>query len=258
MHSIVKKRMLLNIPPPPLVLSPAQVSSSAVGGMTADGMTVSSHAVDIAEMRRAGMIEANQQMDDIVRQALETARQIESEARTKVDIILKSAEKALKEAEKKGREEGYLRGLVEGAEAAEAAAGESLQELRRMLEIFKSEEKDALTRSEKDIIEIAFEVARKIMKQHIHTDENALQKMLEEVILENEDSYKLYLSEYQKTLDIHIDKTLAAKLKGLMKDAKLTIIRDEDLIMAEKENGIVDMSIPAQIEQLKKAVEGAL
>ncbi len=41
-----------------------------------------------------------------------------------------------------------------------------------------------------------------------------------------------------------------------MKDARLVLIKEEDLITSENEGGIVDMSIPVQLEQLKKAVVG--
>jgi flagellar biosynthesis/type III secretory pathway protein FliH len=33
------------------------------------------------------------------------------------------------------------------------------------------------------------------------------------------------------------------------------IIKEEDIIMSETEGGIVDMSVPVQLEQLKKAVD---
>jgi flagellar assembly protein FliH len=75
-----------------------------------------------------------------------------------------------------------ISGLVDGANASESAAEEGLLELRRLIDLFKTEQRAALARDEKDLIEIAFEVAKKIMKQHVHADENAVQKMLEEIV----------------------------------------------------------------------------
>ncbi len=203
-----------------------------------------------------GMIE---RQENILNQAIKKSHHIESEAQNRADSLienaLKNSREIMNEAEKKGYEEGYLRGLVDGANASEQAAEEGLSELRRLIEQFNSEQKEALKRQEKDLIEIAFELAKKIMKHHVKTDEEAVYKMLEEMIQENESSIKIYLSEYQRTLDVHIDKTAAKKLKSISKDIKVVIVKGEDLIMSENEGGVIDMSVPAQLEQLKKVID---
>jgi flagellar assembly protein FliH len=245
LSSIVKAKQLTNVPPPP---APVESINAAP-------------EIDIVEVQRTNLNEINEKKETILRQALKKARHIENEAQLRADSILegamKSSREIMDEAEKKGYEEGYLRGLVDGANASETAAEEGLIELRRLIDLFKTEQKTMLERAEKDLIEIAFELAKKIMKQHVQVDENAVQKMLEELILENEGSLKIYFSEYQKTLDFRIDKSIAKKLRNLTKDAKLLLIKEDDLIMSENESGIVDMSVPVQLEQLKKAVDHA-
>ena len=215
--------------------------------------------INRGEIEQASINELNDKKEAILRQALKKAKHIEDEAQIRADSLIEGSMKSGREimnvAEKKGYEEGYLRGLVDGANASETAAEEGLIELRRLIDLFRTEEKAALERDEKDLMEIAFELAKKIMKQHVQTDENAVQKMLEETIMENETSLKIYFSEYQKTLGIHIDKAIAKKLRNLTKEAKLILIKEEDLIMSENEGGIVDMSVPVQLEQLKKAVD---
>lgn len=242
MSSIVKAKLLTHIPPAPVEIEKAAQEAGIIPKI---------------EKNNAG--EANERQETLLQQAFKKAKHIESEAQLRADSIIENAMRSsrelMAEAEKKGYEEGYLRGLVDGANASETAAEEGLIELRQLIELFKTEQKSALKRNETDLIEIAFEVARKIMKQHVQADENAVQKMLEEIILENEGSYKIYFSEYQKTLETRIDKSTAKKMRNLMKDAKLVFIKEEDLIMSENESGIVDMSVPVQLEQLKKAVD---
>ncbi len=242
LSSIVKaKQLSTEAPPKPIEVSPAVPE------------------INRAEIEQTSINEVNEKKEAILKQALKKAKHIEDEAQIRADSLIEGSMKTSREimnvAEKKGYEEGYLRGLVDGANASETAAEEGLIELRRLLELFKTEQKAALERNEKDLMEIAFELAKKIMKQHVQTDENAVQKMLEEIIMENESSLKFYFSEYQKTLGIHIDKTIAKKLRNLTKEAKLVLIKEEDLIMSENEGGIVDMSVPVQLEQLKKAVD---
>lgn len=244
LSSIVKAKLLTNVVP---------VSVDHSHGYRETGK---------AEIEKAIVVDVNENKEFMLRQAIKKAKHIENEAQLRANAILENAMKSsreiMSEAEKTGYEEGYLRGLVDGANASELAAEEGLLELRRLIGLFQKEQRAALERSESDLIEIAFELARKIMKQHVQTDENAVQKMLEEIILENEGSHKIYFSEYQKTLDIHIDKAFAKKMRNLTRDAKLIIIKEEDLIMSENDGGIVDMSVPVQLEQLKKAVDHAI
>ena len=243
LSSIVKAKQLTDAPPRPLD-----------NGSTAP-------EIDRVEIEMTSVSEMNEKKEIILKQALKKAKHIEDEAQVRADALVESAMKSSREimnvAEKKGYDEGYLRGLVDGANASETAAEEGLHELRRLIELFKVNQNSALERDEKDLMEIAFELAKKIMKQHVQADENAVQKMLEEIVSENQGSLKIYFSEYQKTLDIHIDKAIAKKMRNLTKDAKLVIIKEGDLIMSENEGGIVDMSVPVQLEQLKKAVDHA-
>ncbi len=243
MSSIVKAKQLTYTPPKPPDTSREMLD------------------IEKGDLEKVSIDDVNEKKETILRQALKKARHIESEAKLRADGLVESAVKSSREimnlAEKKAYDEGYLRGLVDGANASETAAEEGLHELRRLIELFKTDQKEALERNEKDLVEIAFELAKKIMKQHVQTDENAVQKMLEEIIMENEGSLKIYFSEYQKTLGVHIDRSIIKKLRTMMKDAKLVLIKEEDLIMSETEGGIVDMSVPVQLEQLKKAVDHA-
>lgn len=214
---------------------------------------------DSPEIEKINPNEANEMKENIIRQALKKAKHIENEAKMRADSLVENAMKSSREimsnADQKGYEEGYLRGLIDGANASEKAAEEGLTELNRLIQYFKTEQREALGRSEEDLLNIAFELSRKIMKQYVQLEEASVIKMLEEMIQENEGSMKIYLSEYQKTLDFHIDKTIAKKIKNLSKDMKVVMIKEEDLIMSENEGGIVDMSVPVQLEQLKKAVD---
>lgn len=256
LSSIVKAKQLVNLPSMPAdTVSPAPET----GSFGADVGNSMDHSAAGREFDSAPADNLQEREAAILRQALKKAKHIETEAQLRADSILegvtKTCRELMAEAEKKGYDEGYLRGLVDGANASEAAAEEGIMELRRLMDLFRTEERQALARNDRDLMEIAFELARKIMRQHVKVDDHAVQKMLEEIILENETSLKIYFSEYQKTLNIRIDQSIAKKLRALTKDAKLVLIKEEDLIMSETEGGIADMSVPVQLAQLKKAVD---
>lgn len=203
----------------------------------------------------------NEKNEDIIRQAIKKAQHIENEARKRADTIVENAinnsQKIMSDSEKKGYDEGYLRGLVDGANASEMAAEEGLYEINNLIIALKTMYKDIVNQQENELIKIAFEIAKKIIKHEMNIDENLILKMLEEVIQENEGSIKIYLSEYQKSLNIHLDKAIINRIRNISKDAKVVLVKEEDIIMVETENGIVDVSVPVQLEQLIKAVENA-
>ena len=180
---------------------------------------------------------------------------MKSALKSSQEIKLISKEKGYNEGFSQGHASGLEQGLKDGAQAAEAQAQESLNEIKDLIDCLKQERQTALENRKKDLLSVAFEIAGKIMKQQVQLDENAIPKMLEEIILENEEGLKIYLSEYQKTLGIHIDKEISEKIQKLSKSAKVIILKENDKIMIETKNGVVEMSLPVQLEQLKKAVE---
>jgi len=171
------------------------------------------------------------------------------------EIRLKSQEKGYKQGFSEGYEIGLQQGIAEGTQNALDQAEDGLREIQELVECIKQERETAMETREKEMITIAFEIARKIMKQQAKIDENAIPRMLEEIVHEDEEGLKIYLSEYQKTLGIHIDKEIAEKIKKLSKQSKVIILKDDDKIMVETKNAVVDMSLPLQLEQLAKAID---
>lgn len=208
-----------------------------------------------------GTDELKERRDFIIRQAIRKAQHIESEAAKRSDALidnaLKKCQHIMKEAEAEGYADGHASGLIHGAKAAESAAQSGLAEVRELIEAIKGEQRDARASQEKDLLEIAFQIARKIMKQEAQRDEDFILRMLEEVVQENEESVKIYLSEYNKSLDLHIDRAVAERIQRRFKGAKVILVQSEDTIVVETANALTDMSIQVQLGQLKEAVDHA-
>ena len=194
----------------------------------------------------------------LLSQAVMKSQQIDNEARSKAESLLESATRESREifanAEKEGYAKGYDEGLLEGRKAAEAIAAEGLQEMEVLGRLLRKERQATFERHQKDVVAVAFELAKKIMKQQAQIDENFVLKMLEDVLHENEGTMKIYLSEYQKTLDLKIDKSISKKIRNSFKEAKVVMLQEEDKIMVETHDGVVDMSLPVQIKQLEAAI----
>ncbi len=201
---------------------------------------------------------------DVIKETLfkennEKSKQLEQDAKKKAEEFLEDAKLKSQEifmvAERNGYEEGYLRGLVDGANASCTAAEESLDGIKGLIDLIKNEKYEFVKREEKNLLTLSFELAKKIMKQAIHLDDTIVEKMLREIVQENEGQITISMSEYQKTLDLKVDKSLAKKIRSFSKESKVIFIKEEDILLVETENEVIDMSVPTQIEHLKKALE---
>ena len=205
--------------------------------------------------------ELTERRDFILRQAIRKAQHIDSEAGKRADALLDNALKKcqiiMKEAESKGYSDGYAKGLASGAKAAENAAASSLEEIRDLAEVIQSERLALLTEQERDLIEMAFLIAQKIIKKEAARDDELIAGMLEDVVRDNGESVKIYLSEYNKSLDLHIDRKLAGKIQSRLRNAKAGLVQREDTIVVDTDSGLTDISIQVQLDQLKEAIGGA-
>lgn len=201
------------------------------------------------------------------------------EAMRSANELMKEAIRASQEIKEKSQETGYQEGFSQGYTAGHDAGFQEgsqtglkegldvglsrsaaeielkLQEINEVLDLIKTERQEALNRQEQDIMEVSFEIAKKIMKHHVQDDHDLFLKFFDEVIHGDEEDLKIYLSENQKTLDLHINKEMTEKLKKLAKKSKVIILKDEDKIMVETNDSVIDMSLPVQMVQLEKAIE---
>ncbi|PKM71400.1 MAG: hypothetical protein CVU92_08675 [Firmicutes bacterium HGW-Firmicutes-17] len=164
-------------------------------------------------------------------------------------------EEGLQDGTREGFQAGLREGLNEGTAQAAVEIENKLQEINEMLEVINSERQRALDNQAQELLDIAFEIAKKIMKHQVQEDQDLFLKFFDEVIHGDEEDLKIYLSENQKTLDLHINKEMSEKLKKLAKKTKVIILKDEDKILVETNDSVIDMSLPVQLDQLEKAIE---
>ncbi|MDD2484857.1 MAG: hypothetical protein PHQ50_07545 [Eubacteriales bacterium] len=194
----------------------------------------------------------------IIQQALKKSQYIDNEAMKRADSLIEGAYKKCQQimldAEKKGFADGLARGMVEGEKLAAQKAEEGLSQIHAMLEIINAERAGAIMREEKDLISLAFEIAQKILRKQAEIDEDIIVGILEEVIAENQEELKIFLSGYNKTLDFHLDKNIAKRIKALSKNTKVVIVQGDDVILAETPSGMTDLSVSVQLKQLEEAL----
>ena len=222
-----------------------------------DTLSMASSTAEIPAMR-GGQEDTDERRDLIIRQAIKKSQYIDNEAMKRADALIggayKKCQQIMLEAEKKGFTDGYARGVAEGEKAAALKAQAGLSEIAAIIETMNAERAGAIVREEQDLLLIAFEIAQKIMKKQAEIDEDAILGMLEEVISENQEELKIILSAYNKSLNVHVDKNIAKRVKAVSKNAKVVIVQGDDVILAETQQGTTDLSVKVQLEQLQEVL----
>jgi flagellar assembly protein FliH len=206
----------------------------------------------------AGAEAAGSLLDDARHEAEDLHTAAEREAQELLSGARAEAEGIKAKAERAGYAEGLARGEAEGRDRVETAAAGHIAELIALVECLRREREAALEREERDLIFIALEAANKIMRQQCRVDAGAVSRMLEEALAESEGPLKLYLSEFQNSLEFRLDKNIAKKIRRFAKGLKTVMVSEPDIIMVETETGIVDMGIATQLESLKGSLTEGL
>lgn len=197
---------------------------------------------------------------EMILQAIRKSRHIDFEAGKRAEIIIEKANRTRTEIEGDAEKQGFAKGFEEGKESGRLEATVKLEkalgEITSIVKTIKQERVIWLENQKEDLATVSLEIAKKIMKQQISLSDEALLKMLEDVIHENrnEASIKIYLSEYIRTMDLRIDKDLCEKIRNIAKNISVTVMKEEEVIMVETSSGIVDISFASQMENIKEAI----
>ena len=167
-------------------------------------------------------------------------RNLISRAREEADAIRESAAK-----------EGYQEGLE--------AAKEDLEEIKDALEVFFTAKQDVYDAIAPDILEISFDIAKKIIKKEV--SENS------DIILDNIREILKGLSKEEAKIMLQVNPSQAAMLKqrvpeevsnvGL--DAKVIIMPDENTMeggcLVTTTNGVIDATIETQLDIITEVLK---
>ncbi|MBC3900837.1 hypothetical protein GH811_14575 [Acetobacterium malicum] len=257
MSSIVKAKWVSQITAP-VVLPVAHQPETET-----DNVDRVIHNEEIAENRidHDESVEAMHAANELMKEAIRASQEIKEKSQETgyqegfSQGYATGHEEGLRDGTQEGFQAGLKEGLNEGLAQAAAEIENKLREIDEILEQINLERQRALDNQEQELLDIAFEIAKKIMKHQVQEDRDLFLKFFDEVIHGDEEDLKIYLSENQKTLDLHINKEMSEKLKKLAKKSKVIILKDEDKIMVETNDSVIDMSLPVQLDQLEKAIE---
>lgn len=149
-------------------------------------------------------------------------------------------------------EEGYKAG-VEKAE-------EDMKAFQAQLKTFLTAKNEVFEYIAPDILEISVDIARKIIKKEVASDPQIVMNIILDILKgvsksEPKIMIKVHPSEVQFVKD-----NMPNAIYELGVEAKISVVGDENLqeggCIFQTSNGIVDASIDAQVEIIKKALKG--
>ena len=166
------------------------------------------------------------------------------------NLVSRAQEEALSIKDNAARE-GYQEGL--------RAAQEEVQVIKESLAEFFQYKDKMLAEVSKDVMDIALEIAQKIIKKESDTDKSILLNLIVD-IFNNNISKENKITLKVGSDDIEFLKQNAQEIVNLTQtDAKINIIHDPNIlgggVIVETTNGIVDASFKTQFELLKEALK---
>lgn len=166
------------------------------------------------------------------------------------NLVSRAQEEALSIKDSAARE-GYQEGL--------RAAQEEVQVIKDSLAEFFQYKDKMLAEVSKDVMDIALDIAQKIIKKESDTDKSILLNLIVDIFNNNinkENKITLKVG----SDDIEYLKQNAQQIVNLTQtDAKINIVHDPNIlgggVIVETTNGIVDASFKTQFELLKEALK---
>lgn len=148
----------------------------------------------------------------------------------------------------------------EGYKAGIDKANEDIKYFREQLKTFLTANKEVFEYIAPDILEISVDIAKKIIKKEVATDPQIVMNIILDVLKTVSKSEPKILIKVNPTEVQFVKDNMPNALYELGVEAKVSVVGDESLQAGgckfETSNGIVDASIDAQTEIIKKALRG--
>lgn len=149
-------------------------------------------------------------------------------------------------------EEGYKAG-VEKAQA-------DMQIFKEQLKAFLTAKKEVFEYIAPDILEISVDIARKIIKKEVASDPQIVMNIILDILKNVSKTEPKIMIKVHPTEVQFVKDNMPNAVYELGVEAKISVVGDENLheggCIFETSNGIVDASIDAQVEIIKKALKG--
>jgi flagellar assembly protein FliH len=176
-------------------------------------------------------------------------------AEQQAELLVRQAKMEASEIEKQAYERGFIEGEKAGKEVGEKTLDALLRQYAKRLEELNDLRKDIFATSEREVLRLALEIARKVIRREVSVDEEliltlvkvALSRLAEQTVM----TVRVNPKDYQS---IQRHQAAYSPTKGLNEGVKL--IEDPSIsrggCLIETESGIIDGRIDEQLREIEK------
>ena len=209
-----------------------------------------------------GQVINQYQPDESLYQTKQEAEAILIEAKRQAEAIVEEIQQARdywEQQEKKlyieqAQKEGYQQGIEDGIQKGYNEIAEDISFAKEVVEASRNDYQQHLESSESVILDLALNVAKKIIGQQMESEEETFLSLVKGAIKEARD---------YREVQIHIHPTRYPSILShkeelisiFPKDTELYIYPDEELeessCIIESENGRIDASVDSQLQEIK-------
>lgn len=155
----------------------------------------------------------------------------------------------------------YQRGFLEGKREGEASISSLKSLFKDSIQKLEKEKKNFIRKSEKDMVEIAIAIARKIIKKQVDIDPEIIRKtageVLQKIVSSNSGRIVMRVNPRDWENLIKIDKDF---FSPDLSEARIKIEKDKSIqsggCIVETEKEIINASIEHQLEEISRALRG--
>ncbi|MFH1564024.1 MAG: FliH/SctL family protein [Nitrospirota bacterium] len=200
--------------------------------------------------------------EDVLFEAKKKAGEIVKQAKEKAEVILTQVKTQIAEIEQNAKEQahqqGFDAGKQEGIKSGEEGIKKVLSEIQNVLVEAKHKRRELIQANQEMIVELAFMIAKKIIKVESITNKEAILKNLNAALKKVKDKEKIKV----KINPVHlaelgnIKEKLLAQASGM---EGITFEEDQNIepggCLIETNFGLIDAGISSQLEVIKEELK---
>lgn len=199
--------------------------------------------------------------EDILFEAKKKAGEIVKQAKEKAEVILTQVKTQIAEIEQKAKEQAHQQGFDAGKEkgikAGEEGIKKVLSEIQNVLVEAKHKRREIIQTNQEMIVELAFMIAKKIIKAESITNQEVILKNLNAALKKVKDKEKIKV----KLNPLHLAELGNIKEKLLAQDSGMegiTFEEDQNIepggCLIETNFGLINATISSQLEVVQESL----
>jgi flagellar assembly protein FliH len=173
----------------------------------------------------------------------------------KSESLIRQAQIKASEIEKDAYEKGFAEGQKAGQEVGENMMEALLKQYAKSLEELRKLRKDVFVSSEREVIRLALEVAKKLIKREVVLDEELILTLVKVALSRAAEQTVLTVRVNSKDYQV-IQRYQSAQSSGSLLNDGVKLIEDSAIsrggCLIETESGLVDARIEEQLREIEK------